>query len=187
MRIFSLKYLTNASRCDNIYKRENINAPVAQLVEHLTFNQGVRSSILRRSTKGLSNQSLYLFTFHYYLLPITLFPGCGAVGSLRAKTIDYRFHDAKSPKQGVIGAIYDCDANDYATACSAREGARKSLALFVGVHFIKFLYFRGVAQLVARVLWEQDTAPKVSRSKKRQKALQTLTFSALYSLAKFPF
>ena len=26
-------------------------APVAQLVEHLTFNQGVRSSILRRSTK----------------------------------------------------------------------------------------------------------------------------------------
>ncbi len=25
-------------------------APVAQLVEHLTFNQGVRSSILRRST-----------------------------------------------------------------------------------------------------------------------------------------
>ena len=28
-----------------------IFAPVAQLVEHLTFNQGVRSSILRRSTK----------------------------------------------------------------------------------------------------------------------------------------
>ena len=29
-------------------------APVAQLVEHLTFNQGVRSSILRRSTKNRS-------------------------------------------------------------------------------------------------------------------------------------
>ena len=27
------------------------NAPVAQLVEHMTFNHGVRSSILRRSTK----------------------------------------------------------------------------------------------------------------------------------------
>ena len=34
-------------------------APVAQLVEHLTFNQGVRSSILRRSTKGLKFQSLF--------------------------------------------------------------------------------------------------------------------------------
>ena len=36
-------------------------APVAQLVEHLTFNQGVRSSILRRSTKGLKIQSLLYF------------------------------------------------------------------------------------------------------------------------------
>ena len=43
-----------------IFKRENqlLFAPVAQLVEHLTFNQGVRSSILRRSTKGLIFQSL---------------------------------------------------------------------------------------------------------------------------------
>ena len=46
-------------------------APVAQLVEHLTFNQGVRSSILRRSTKGLKFQSLF-------------FSGCSAVGSARA-------------------------------------------------------------------------------------------------------
>ena len=30
------------------------NAPVAQLVEHMTFNHGVRSSILRRSTKEQS-------------------------------------------------------------------------------------------------------------------------------------
>ena len=36
-------------------------APVAQLVEHLTFNQGVRSSILRRSTKGLKFSVLYFF------------------------------------------------------------------------------------------------------------------------------
>lgn len=28
-----------------------VYAPVAQLVEHMTFNHGVRSSILRRSTK----------------------------------------------------------------------------------------------------------------------------------------
>ena len=27
--------------------------------------------------------------------------GCGAVGSLREKTFKYRFHDVKSPKQGV--------------------------------------------------------------------------------------
>ena len=48
------KLLTNARRCVIIFKRAMINlifAPVAQLVEHLTFNQGVRSSILRRSTK----------------------------------------------------------------------------------------------------------------------------------------
>jgi hypothetical protein len=36
--------------------------------------------------------------------------GCGAVGSLREKMIDYRFCDAKSPEQGVIGAICDCNA-----------------------------------------------------------------------------
>ena len=46
---------------------------------------------------------------------------------------------------------------------------------------------RDVAQLVARLLWEQDTAPKVSRSRKRRKPLQTLTFSVLSSLAKIPF
>ena len=39
----------------------SINAPVAQLVEHLTFNQGVRSSILRRSTKGLITSVLSLY------------------------------------------------------------------------------------------------------------------------------
>ena len=33
------------------FAKQNLYAPVAQLVEHLTFNQGVRSSILRRSTK----------------------------------------------------------------------------------------------------------------------------------------
>ena len=38
-------------------------APVAQLVEHLTFNQGVRSSILRRSTKGLTTSVPSLFSF----------------------------------------------------------------------------------------------------------------------------
>ena len=30
------------------------NAPLAQPVEHMTFNHGVRSSILRRSTNGIA-------------------------------------------------------------------------------------------------------------------------------------
>ena len=34
-----------------------------------------------------------------------------------------------------------------------------------------FFTLRGVAQLVARDVWEQDTAPKASRSKKRRKPL----------------
>ncbi len=34
------------------------NAPVAQLVEHLTFNQVVRSSTLRRSTKNTAESML---------------------------------------------------------------------------------------------------------------------------------
>ena len=44
-----------------IYGCKNEYAPVAQLVEHLTFNQGVRSSILRRSTKGLIISVLSLY------------------------------------------------------------------------------------------------------------------------------
>ena len=39
----------------------DLHAPVAQLVEHLTFNQGVRSSILRGSTRtGTSSSGLSL-------------------------------------------------------------------------------------------------------------------------------
>ena len=42
------------------FAKQNLYAPVAQLVEHLTFNQGVRSSILRRSTrKRLSSEGLF--------------------------------------------------------------------------------------------------------------------------------
>ena len=48
--LFLKNLLTKHKVYDIIFRRET-NAPVAQLVEHLTFNQGVRSSILRRSTK----------------------------------------------------------------------------------------------------------------------------------------
>ena len=54
------KLLTNSVKYAIIFKRVRKRqkyAPVAQLVEHLTFNQGVRSSILRRSTK--KNRTLY--------------------------------------------------------------------------------------------------------------------------------
>ena len=40
------------------YYGYKLYAPVAQSVEHLTFNQGVRDSSSRRSTRGLRNQSL---------------------------------------------------------------------------------------------------------------------------------
>ena len=39
-----------------------IYAPVAQPVEHLTFNQGVRDSNSRRSTKGTDHSVPYFFT-----------------------------------------------------------------------------------------------------------------------------
>ena len=42
-----------------------MDAPVAQTVEHLTFNQGVRSSNLRRSTKkdDLIGSSFFIRNF----------------------------------------------------------------------------------------------------------------------------
>ena len=43
---------------------------------------------------------------------------------------------------------------------------------------------RGVAQLVARDVWEQDTDHTLRENKKRRKPLKTLTYSALCSLAK---
>ena len=75
--------------------------------------------------------------------------GCGAVGSLRAKTIDYRFHDAKSLKQGVGRAeLADALDDDYATACSAREGARRFPAKLSHQSKLNILWYLGVAQLV---------------------------------------
>ena len=79
---------TPRSKFSAVYCDSTQYAPVAQLVEHLTFNQGVRSSILRRSTKGLTNQSL----------------------------------------------------------------------LYLDLSLFKLNIFRDVAQLVARLLWEQDVA-----------------------------
>ncbi len=48
-QLFYKKLLTNQVECGIIYKHD-LYAPVAQLVEHLTFNQGVRDSSSRRST-----------------------------------------------------------------------------------------------------------------------------------------
>ena len=47
-------------------------------------------------------------------------PGCSAVGSERAKMIDYYFREVISPKQGVGEASLRATINDYATARSAR-------------------------------------------------------------------
>ena len=54
--LFLQKDLTKRPPCAIIYK--HISAPVAQLVEHLTFNQRVWSSSLHRSTskKGISSR-----------------------------------------------------------------------------------------------------------------------------------
>ena len=50
--------------------------------------------------------------------------GCSAVGSEREKMIDNHFLEVISPKQGVGEANLRATNNDYATARSAREGAR---------------------------------------------------------------
>ncbi len=50
--------------------------------------------------------------------------GCGAVGSLREKTIYYRFCDAKAQSKELQELSMIATHNDYATACSARRGAR---------------------------------------------------------------
>ena len=81
-------------------------APVAQPVEHLTFNQGVRSSILRRSTKAKSHPIGWLFA-----LALCLERLCSRSDGVRippkavscqrgerVKTIDNRFREAKSAK-----------------------------------------------------------------------------------------
>ena len=60
------KLLTNPLKYVIILKRKiHIEfAPVAQLVEHLTFNQGVWSSILHRSTTGTDLLSpLFILSF----------------------------------------------------------------------------------------------------------------------------
>ena len=49
MKLFCKKVLTNECECGIIFKHD-LYAPVAQSVEHLTFNQGVRDSSSRRST-----------------------------------------------------------------------------------------------------------------------------------------
>lgn len=49
-KIFSKYLLTNPGTCANIYKSA-LPDPLAQLAEHLAFNQGVRSSSLRWITR----------------------------------------------------------------------------------------------------------------------------------------
>ena len=47
-------------KCDIILERD-LYAPVAQPVEHLTFNQGVRDSSSRRSTKQKDHPKRWSF------------------------------------------------------------------------------------------------------------------------------
>ena len=54
--------MTNETECDIICKHD-LYAPVAQLVEHLTFNQRVRDSSSRRST---NNKSTPCGCFYYW-------------------------------------------------------------------------------------------------------------------------
>ena len=60
---------------------------------------------------------------------------------------------------------------DFAEYIIANFCKKVKCVLLYNVNFSVLYFFRDVAQLVARVLWEQDTAPKVSRSRKRQKPL----------------
>ena len=60
LRYFYEKLLTNETECDIIFKHD-LYAPVAQLVEHLTFNQGVRDSSSRRSTRKIRSLEWVFF------------------------------------------------------------------------------------------------------------------------------
>ncbi len=62
--IFSARLLTKTTLYAMIYSV----APVAQLAEHLTFNQRVRSSSLRRSTKKQESTLVVLSCFLVLLL-----------------------------------------------------------------------------------------------------------------------
>ena len=85
----SKKILTNSFRCANISKRcweisRQRFAPVAQLVEHLTFNQRVRSSNLRRSTRKNHAQA-WFFRLNPPSHPVSggINPRCARMKSLR--------------------------------------------------------------------------------------------------------
>ena len=88
-------------------------APVAQLVEHLTFNQGVRSSILRRSTKGLRHQSLLYFNRDVAQLVVA-----------RQKQLSVVFDEAKPPKarSGASRSLAQAKLRDYATVAFSPLG-----------------------------------------------------------------
>ena len=60
MQTFFKKLLTNKKEYDIICKHD-LYAPVAQLVEHLTFNQRVRDSSSRRSTNKKDHPKRWSF------------------------------------------------------------------------------------------------------------------------------
>ena len=64
------KHLTNHFICDIICKYDE-RAPLAQKVEHMTFNHGVRSSTLRWSTKSeiQMKSRIIFFIFHLSFFP----------------------------------------------------------------------------------------------------------------------
>ena len=59
---------------------------------------------------------------------IFLVSGCGAVGSLREKTIDYRFYDAKSLKQEVGEASVPSDERRLCDGVFSPTGRAESFA-----------------------------------------------------------
>ena len=69
---FSKKLLTNRQYCGIISKYDEL-APLAQPVEHMTFNHGVRSSILRWSTRPrFVGASVFSFSFIFYFINFIL-------------------------------------------------------------------------------------------------------------------
>ena len=91
----------------------------------------------------------------------------------REKTIEYRFFEAKSAKQGVGGVSIRATLDDYVTGPGGQSNKR---------FFANLILFRDVAQLVARLLWEQDVAGSnpVIPTKKEKIAL-AVVFSFLLS------
>ena len=69
--------MTKGKRLDIIFRRDNAGQdPLAQLAEHLTFNQGVRGSNPRWFTNKAEESTTILFSALFYLIVFLTISDC---------------------------------------------------------------------------------------------------------------